>query len=112
VSQLLCKYYFNFIFRIPAPNVDPSKPFRALIFDSSFEHFRGAIALILVSDGSVEVGQSIRSYNEQKEYEVTEIGILHPSQKPVKVCQNLDFHSLQFIFRSCLPDKLAIWCVV
>jgi GTP-binding protein LepA len=81
---------FNFWFRIPPPKVDPSKPFRALIFDSNFEQFRGAIALILVADGSLEVGQKIRSYNEQKEYEVAEIGILHPNQKPTKVCQIFD----------------------
>ncbi|KAI6176414.1 Translation factor GUF1-like protein, mitochondrial [Aphelenchoides bicaudatus] len=69
---------------IPPPNANPDKPFRAIVFDASFVQFTGAIPLILVADGSIEVGQKIKSYNEQKEYEVAEIGILHPDQKPVK----------------------------
>jgi GTP-binding protein LepA len=56
-----------------------------LIFDSWFEHFRGAIALIVVTQGSVSVGQKIRSYNAQMEYEVTEVGIMHPNMIKVNV---------------------------
>jgi GTP-binding protein LepA len=77
-------YSVNIEFRVPPPkNIDG--PFRALIFDSFFEHFRGAIALILVAEGSVVVGQKIRSFMGQKEYEVAEIGILYPDRVQTKV---------------------------
>lgn len=93
---------------IPPPNVDREKPFRALIFDSYFEHFRGAIALILVVHGEVSIGQKIKSYNSQMEYEVSEVGFLYPDRVQTKV--NFLTSLLQFtsLFRSCLLVKSVI----
>uniref|UniRef100_A0A7E4W0Y8 Translation factor GUF1 homolog, mitochondrial n=1 Tax=Panagrellus redivivus TaxID=6233 RepID=A0A7E4W0Y8_PANRE len=68
--------------KIPPPNADPNAPFRALIFDSWFEQFRGAIAMIAVKEGSIARGQKIASFNGQKEYEVAEVGIMYPSLTP------------------------------
>ncbi|VDM59091.1 unnamed protein product [Angiostrongylus costaricensis] len=59
--------------RVPFPAADAGAPFRAQIFDSMFDHFRGAIALIRVMDGSVQKGQKIRSFHYGKEYEVLEV---------------------------------------
>ncbi|CAD5219521.1 unnamed protein product [Bursaphelenchus xylophilus] len=64
--------------KVPAPTSDRAKPFRALIFDSWFEHFRGAIALILVKEGEISVGQKIKSFHNGMEYDVSEVGIMHP----------------------------------
>ncbi|WKY02199.1 hypothetical protein Q1695_015871 [Nippostrongylus brasiliensis] len=58
--------------RIPPPTTNSEAPFRAQIFDSMFDHFRGAIAFIRVADGSVRRGQKIKSHHGAKEYDVIE----------------------------------------
>ncbi|KAK0423158.1 hypothetical protein QR680_008004 [Steinernema hermaphroditum] len=70
--------------RIEPPTATTDAPFRALIFDSWFDHFRGAIACVLVTEGALAKGQMIRSFNNQKEYEVLEVGIMHPDPIPCK----------------------------
>ncbi|VDL87018.1 unnamed protein product, partial [Nippostrongylus brasiliensis] len=59
--------------RIPPPTTNSEAPFRAQIFDSMFDHFRGAIAFIRVADGSVRRGQKIKSHHGAKEYDVIEV---------------------------------------
>uniref|UniRef100_A0AC35UHN3 Translation factor GUF1 homolog, mitochondrial n=1 Tax=Rhabditophanes sp. KR3021 TaxID=114890 RepID=A0AC35UHN3_9BILA len=72
--------------RIPSPKADRNLPFQAIIFDSWYEHFRGAIVLILVKNGSITKGQHIASFNNKKTYEVVEVGVNHPDQIP---CEKL-----------------------
>ncbi|KAK0527815.1 Translation factor guf1 mitochondrial [Tilletia horrida] len=57
--------------------------FRALVFDSWFDHFRGVVALVSVKDGAVRKGDRIASCVTGKKYEVIELSINNPS--PVKV---------------------------
>ncbi|KAE8228673.1 hypothetical protein CF326_g6390 [Tilletia indica] len=57
--------------------------FRALVFDSWFDHFRGVVALVSVKDGAVRKGDRIASSFTGKKYEVIELSINHPT--PVKV---------------------------
>ncbi|XP_076347862.1 translation factor Guf1, mitochondrial-like isoform X2 [Tachypleus tridentatus] len=66
--------------RISPPPGDPQKPFRALLFDSWFDHFRGAIALVEVIDGSIKIGDYISSHFTSQSYEVRELSILHPEE--------------------------------
>ncbi len=61
---------------IPPPTGDPDAPFRALIFDSKFDVYRGVVALIRVVDGRVQAGDAIRFLSTGKRYEVTEVGRL------------------------------------
>ena len=61
--------------RIPAPVDDGDKPLRALIFDSHFDAYKGAIANIRIMEGSVKPGQRIRMMASGKEFEVIETGI-------------------------------------
>jgi len=63
---------------LPAPNGDPSAPLRALIFDSWFDSYLGAIALVRVVDGKISVGQRIRLMNVKKDFEVQKIGVYDP----------------------------------
>ncbi|KJH50295.1 GTP-binding protein LepA [Dictyocaulus viviparus] len=67
---------------IPPPVAKCKAPFRAQIFDSVFDRFRGAIAIIQIKDGSISKGQKIRSYHYGKQYEVTEVGIMQPDMTP------------------------------
>ncbi len=66
--------------RIPAPEGDPNAPFQALIFDSVFNSFRGAIAYMRIMNGSVKKGQTVRFMNTGMDYEANEIGILQLNQ--------------------------------
>lgn len=62
--------------RIPAPAGSIDAPVRALIFDSAFDSYRGAIAYVRVFDGSVSKGDRMKFFAHSREYEVDEIGYL------------------------------------
>ena len=61
--------------RIPPPTYNPDAPLRALIFDSTFDSFRGAIPYVRIMDGQVGVGEQIRFFTGHTGYEVAEVGI-------------------------------------
>jgi len=66
--------------RVPAPKGLDSDPLRAMIFDSQYDQFRGAIAHIRVIDGKMHVGQRIRFAASQKEFDVQELGVFRLAQ--------------------------------
>src|SRR5262249_46836686 len=61
---------------VPAPSGDPDAPFRALIFDSKFDQYRGVVCLVRVVDGSVRSGDRIQFLSNGVQHEVTEVGKL------------------------------------
>ncbi|XP_033251162.1 translation factor waclaw, mitochondrial [Drosophila miranda] len=63
---------------IPAPRVERNSAFRALIFDSWFDKYRGALNLIYVLNGKLEQGQDIQSLATKKAYPVKSISVLRP----------------------------------
>jgi len=70
--------------RIPPPGGTSDAPLRAVIFDSVYNPFRGAIGYIRVVDGSVQRGQKILAMASNREYEVEEVGIFRFEEAPVK----------------------------
>ncbi|XP_012296537.1 translation factor GUF1, mitochondrial isoform X2 [Aotus nancymaae] len=68
--------------RIPPPKVHRKNPLRALVFDSTFDHYRGVIANVALFDGVVSKGDKIVSAHTQKIYEVNEVGVLNPNEQP------------------------------
>ncbi len=69
---------------IPAPEDHSDKPTRALIFDSRFDAYKGAIAYVRVMEGSIKAKDVIRMMHSNKDFEVTELGVFTPSLVPVK----------------------------
>ena len=64
--------------RSPPPKGDPDGPLRALIFDSWYDSYRGAVVMFRVIDGSVKRGDKIRFMDTKTEFEVTEMGTFTP----------------------------------
>jgi len=63
---------------IPAPDGDESAPTKALIYDSWFDNYLGALALVRVYDGSIKKGQSLRMMNTKVEHRVLDLMYPHP----------------------------------
>jgi GTP-binding protein LepA len=68
--------------RVPPPQGDPAAPLRALIFDSYYDKYLGAVPSVRVVDGVVKPGMSITFGNVDRRYEVTEVGYLRLGRKP------------------------------
>ncbi len=64
--------------RVPPPKGDVEAPLKALIFDSYYDPYRGAVAFVRVFEGKVRPGDRIRLLSTGKEYEVTEVGAQTP----------------------------------
>ncbi|MFS8070270.1 MAG: translation elongation factor 4, partial [Byssovorax sp.] len=64
--------------RVPAPKGDPAAPMRALIFDSWYDSYRGAVVMVRVVDGTIRKGQKIRFMATGRDYELVEIGVFAP----------------------------------
>jgi len=67
--------------RIPAPETEDNGFLRALIFDSWYDSYRGAVCMIRMKDGIVRKGDKIRLMATGAEYEVTELGVYTPFQQ-------------------------------
>ncbi len=65
--------------KIPPPEGDETKPLQALIFDSYFDSYKGAVAHVRIFDGKVRKGDRLKLLATGKEFEATEIGIFSPS---------------------------------
>ncbi|MEJ5262670.1 MAG: translation elongation factor 4 [Ignavibacterium sp.] len=62
--------------KVPPPKGDPNAPLQALIFDSLFDSYRGAIAYIRVVNGTLRSGDRIKFFKVNKEFDAEEIGVL------------------------------------
>ena len=70
--------------RVPPPAGDPAAPLRALIFDSCYDRYLGAVPTIRVVDGTLRAGTSITFGMVQARYEVTEVGHLRLGRIPAE----------------------------
>jgi GTP-binding protein LepA len=71
------------VHKIPAPKGDPNAPLQALIFDSHFDSYKGAISYFRVVNGSLKKGDVIQMMSTGKTFEVTEVGVFVPEMKSV-----------------------------
>ena len=70
---------------IPPPDGDTEAPLKALIFDSFYDNYKGVILFVRLKDGSVKVGDVIRTFRSDKQYDVTEVGAFSPKLTPKEI---------------------------
>ena len=66
----------SIVTKVPPPTGDPNAPLQALIFDSLFDPYRGAIAYIRLVNGTIKTGERIKFFKVNKEFDAEEIGVL------------------------------------
>ncbi|WP_394849246.1 translation elongation factor 4 [Pendulispora brunnea] len=64
--------------KVPPPKGNPDAPLRAIIFDSWYDSYRGAMIMVRVVDGTLRRGDKIRFMATKRDYEVTEVGSFQP----------------------------------
>ena len=69
--------------KVPPPKGKDNAPLRALIFDSWYDSYRGAMVMVRVVDGNLKKGDKIRFMATKGEYEVTELGSFQPFALPL-----------------------------
>jgi GTP-binding protein LepA len=73
--------------RIPAPDGDAGAPARALIFDSSYDQYRGVVAFVRVVDGMLRAREQLQAMALGTRFEAQEIGFMSPAMRPVQSLQ-------------------------
>jgi len=69
--------------KISPPSGDEEAPLKALIFDSSYDSYKGVVCYVRIKDGIVKPGTKIKLMNTNKIYEVVEVGVFVPNYFPV-----------------------------
>src|SRR5688572_4578926 len=69
--------------RIPAPEGVAEAPPRALVFDSSYDQYRGVVAFVRVVDGRFETREPIHAMVQGTSFEAEELGVMSPVREPV-----------------------------
>lgn len=72
---------------VPPPAKATGGPFRALIFDSYYDAYRGIVVMFRVVDGALKKGEKVRFLASSAEHDVTEVGVMQPNQVPVPELQ-------------------------
>ena len=68
------------VHNVPEPIGDPLAPVQALIFDSAYDSYRGVVILVRIVNGTIQVGDTIKTLNTKAEYIVTELGVRNPKE--------------------------------
>ena len=69
--------------KIPAPKGDENSPLSALVFDSYYDNYKGAVCIVRVMNGSIKKGSKIKFMQTGKTMEVVEVGVFSPFEKEV-----------------------------
>ena len=67
---------------VPPPKGNAEEPLRALIFDSIYDNYKGALSYVRIKEGAVRAGMRIRSMATGNEFDVTEVGVFTPALRP------------------------------
>ena len=92
---------------IPPPAGDDDAPLQALIFDSYFDPYKGAICYIRVKSGQIVKGQMIKMMSSGKEFEVSDIGILSPYMTEVESLKSGEVGFLAAGIKNVIDTKVG-----
>lgn len=70
---------------IPQPKGDETAPLRALIFDATYDNYRGAICFVRVMQGTVKPGMRMRMITSKAEFDIVEVGTFNPGYSPCEM---------------------------
>jgi len=70
--------------RIPPPQGDDQAPLKALIFDSTYDTYRGVVVYVRIKEGTLKTGQKITMMGGSPNFEVLELGVFRPKMTPVQ----------------------------
>ena len=70
---------------VPAPKGDVNAPLKALIFDSYYDNYKGAVCLVRIKDGKIKVGDRMQIMSNGKQYDV--VGVFQPKPVPADCLQ-------------------------
>ena len=73
--------------RIPPPSGEPDAPPRALIFDSSYDQYRGVVAFVRVVDGTFRTGEGLLAMAQGTRFEAEELGFFSPTMRPAETLE-------------------------
>ncbi|MBR2391663.1 MAG: translation elongation factor 4 [Clostridia bacterium] len=82
---------------VPAPKGDDEAPLQALIFDSYYDNYKGAVCLVRIKNGKVRTGTKIKMLQTGKEFEVVEVGVFKPK---IERCDELSAGDVGYISAS------------
>lgn len=71
--------------KIPAPKADLNQTFKALLFDSWYDKYKGVVSLIAIEQGELKKGNSIITHASGMQYDILELGIMYPEQVPTDI---------------------------
>ena len=92
---------------IPAPKGDENAPLKALIFDSYYDNFKGAVSLVRIVDGSVKKGDRIRFFTTNAEYDVVEVGIFTPKPTETEILRAGDVGYISASIKNVSETKVG-----
>ena len=75
---------------IPCPEGDSEAPLQALIFDSYYDNYKGAVCLVRIINGTVKTGSKIKMIQTGKEFEVVEVGVFKPKIERTDILKSGD----------------------
>src|SRR5512133_2291365 len=70
--------------RVPPPAGELDAPARALVFDSSYDQYRGVVAFVRVVDGSFSTREALRTMATDTRFDAEELGVFSPAMTPVE----------------------------
>ena len=83
---------------VPAPHGDPDAPFKALIFDSQYDAYRGVVVYFRVMEGTLTLDKTVRMMASGAEYGLVELGHLRPTK--LEPCQSLSAGEVGYLTAS------------
>ena len=73
--------------RVPSPDGGGDDPFRALVFDSTYDTYKGIIAYVRVADGTISTSDRLRVMSSGRTVEIMEVGVFAPEPTPTGILQ-------------------------